>query len=295
MDNINEITLDDTESTVESGAVILKKSPARARSYCLTWNNYNEHDIIYLKSYSKDNCDEYAFQEEKGDSGTPHLQIALKFKNPKSFEALKKEFPKCHIEIARNWIAAKKYCQKIDSRVAVGVNEKTNKRPVKDPLDGKPLRPFQQYVMDIINREVDDRTIYWIYDIKGCSGKTCLAKHLCLTKPGETIYLTGKANDVKFGVFKFLENLENNLKVCLFDFPRSLESFVSYDAIESVKNGIFYNSKYEASMVTFDVPHIICFANFEPNRDALSHDRWKIIEIEDGEIKLDITDRAFEE
>ena len=59
------------------------------------------------------------------------------------------------------------------------------------------------------------------------------------------------------------------------EFTRSQEQFVSYQAIEEVKNGILFNNKYEAKMVVFNNPHVVVFSNFEPDYKALSSDRIK--------------------
>ena len=37
---------------------------------------------------------------------------------------------------------------------------------------------------------------------------------------------------------------------------------------------------YESKMKVFDPPHVICFANFEPKREAMSADRWAIVDLE---------------
>ena len=36
------------------------------------------------------------------------------------------------------------------------------------------------------------------------------------------------------------------------DFTRDVEEYVSYQAIEAIKNGIFYNTKYESKMITYN-------------------------------------------
>lgn len=58
-----------------------------------------------------------------------------------------------------------------------------------------------------------------------------------------------------------------------------MENYVSYEAIESVKDGIFFSGKYESGMTIFNQPHIICFANFAPDIGKMSSDRWKIFEL----------------
>jgi len=68
-------------------------------------------------------------------------------------------------------------------------------------------------------------------------------------------------------------------KVVIFDFPKSREFSISYDAIESIKNGFYFNGKYESKQVMGNCPHVICFANSPPCMEMLSKDRWKITEI----------------
>ncbi len=54
---------------------------------------------------------------------------------------------------------------------------------------------------------------------------------------------------------------------------------VNYEVIESVKNGIVYNTKYESEMRVYKIPHVIVFSNERPDETKLSHDRWDIIEL----------------
>lgn len=59
------------------------------------------------------------FQEEKGDSGTPHYQGYVEFKSVMSLTALVKLIPKCHWALRRGTQQqAIDYCQKEDSRVS---------------------------------------------------------------------------------------------------------------------------------------------------------------------------------
>lgn len=244
-----------------------------------TWNNYKENDYEILKTLLETSCEDWAIQEEIGKNGTPHLQFCMKFKNARTFSSIKKKLPECHIEKSRNWAATKNYCSKKDTRS--GKSDKHERRKIKNPLDGKELYEWQQQLLNDLAEEPDDRTIIWIVDYIGNNGKTAMAKHLCLTYPNETLYMSGKASDIKYGVFQFVKKHE--LKVCLFDFPRTLENFVSYDAIESIKNGIFYNTKYESEMCMFNPPHVVIFSNWYPDVTKLSSDRWKIIELNDCE------------
>ncbi len=55
---------------------------------------------------------------------------------------------------------------------------------------------------------------------------------------------------------------------------------INYEIIESVKNGIIYNTKYECEMRVYAIPHVIVFSNEMPDETKLSRDRWNIQEIE---------------
>lgn len=63
----------------------------------------------------------------------------------------------------------------------------------------------------------------------------------------------------------------------MFDIPRANRGSISYASLESIKNGLICNTKYETGSKVFNPPHIIIFANFPPDKaDKLSKDRWKI-------------------
>jgi len=57
-------------------------------------------------------------QLEKGEAGTPHYQLAVKSPGQVRFSAVKKRFPRAHIEAAREPSALKKYVVKEETRVA---------------------------------------------------------------------------------------------------------------------------------------------------------------------------------
>ncbi len=247
-------------------------SSARSRHWCFTINNHTVENIDTVKG----TFEKYIFQSEEGDEGTPHLQGYGYFKNARTFKSVKKKLPTAHIEVCRNIDASKEYCKKAEGRLA-GPWIKGFAQPLKII---EKLREWQQKIIDIINQEPDDRTINWIVDDKGNAGKTALAKYI-VTKYN-ALYLTGKASDSKYLLSKYFEadeSRKNNL-ICVFDYTRSIENYVSYQGLEEIKNGIFMNTKYECEMVTFNSPHVIVFANFRPDMDKLSKDRWNIISLD---------------
>lgn len=60
-----------------------------------------------------------AFQLEEGKNGTKHHQIYISFENAKSFDTIKKLFPKAHIEYMQGTPKqASDYCTKEDTRIS---------------------------------------------------------------------------------------------------------------------------------------------------------------------------------
>lgn len=250
----------------------------RHRNYCFTFNNYTEDNIDFLTHYFENFCNGYCFQEEKVE--TPHLQGVIKFKNPKEFSSLKKELPKeIHWEPCRSLKASIDYCSDYKKRHGRiwHKNMKIKYQP-KDPLKGKTLYPWQKNVLDMITKKCeDDRKVYWFWEGTGNTGKTTLAKHICIHY--NAIYVTGKSRDIKFAIAETLE--KNPPDIIIYDFTRSQEEFISYQSIEEVKNGIFFSGKYEGKMIIYDSPWVICFANYPPEEHKMSSDRWSILKLYD--------------
>lgn len=57
-------------------------------------------------------------QKEEGQNGTPHYQLSVNTRTQQRFTALKKVFPRAHIEAARNPRALKQYVHKEETRVS---------------------------------------------------------------------------------------------------------------------------------------------------------------------------------
>lgn len=268
----------DTINTEEISGRNTKKSSARSRLFAWTLNNYNDVDIVNIETWGNEKC-EYTFQEEIGKEGTKHLQGYFYFKNPRTWDYIKKEWNSMHIEKGKNLMACRNYCSKIETRNGKLYSNYIKEIKIKDPMENKIPFEWQMDILNLIKTEPDERSIYWYYDEEGGKGKTSLCKHICL-KNKNALYLTGKSSDCKYGVLQAIEN-KIDPKIMIFDFCRSQEQYISYQAIEEVKNGIFYNTKYEAKMIIYNNPHVIIFANFQPEMEKLSLDRWKIININD--------------
>lgn len=94
-----------------------KRTRQRARSWCFTLNNHKENDVAHLtQEFGRFGNNKYIFQEEIGESKTPHLQRVINFKNAIAFNTVKKINNKAHWEKCKNLKAAIKYCSKEETR-----------------------------------------------------------------------------------------------------------------------------------------------------------------------------------
>lgn len=257
-----------------------RTSPKRSRAWLLVWNNYSEEELQWTAQWAQINCSQYALNQEIGEKeGTPHIQGALYLKNARTFDQMKNIFPKCHLQEARNWKNVKKYSSKSDTRKE-GTKTITERKKIKDPLEGRELYPFQKEVLEILETPADDRTVHWFWEPEGCTGKTSLVKSICINNPEDCIFLNGKAADMKCAIAKMMEDGPAP-RIVLLGLPRTAEDYTGslYQGLEEIKDGMFFSGKYESKMVLFDSPHVMVFANWEPCLEKLSADRWKVVEI----------------
>lgn len=264
-----------------------KRLPAY-KNWCFTLNNYSTDDtkniLGTLGTLVLAHGAKYIFQEEQGENGTKHLQGFIDF--GKRVREPTKEFSwtnKIHWEKARSRKHAIAYCHKSETRVGeiytnIEFAEEIEVLPVEE------MASWQKEVISIVEGPRDKRTIHWFWEPEGGIGKTALSKYLALKH--EALILSGKATDMYYGIIKYAEKRSGKFpKIIILDVPRSTTNFISFQGIESVKNGLFFSSKYESDMCIFNCPHVLIFANEYPDTTKLSKDRWDIRKIEDGELR----------
>ncbi len=249
------------------------KTDKRSRHWFATWNNYVPESIAILLDLG---AEAYAFQEEKSSTGTKHIQGVFSFKNARLWSTLDRKCKsKCYWEVCKNVQAARRYCQKDRTRIGKRWTEKygLGKKAIIDPLDGKTPYTWQRKIIDMINLPPDDRKIYWYWSTRGAIGKSALVKHLCIKE--DASYVGGKFSDAFYAIKAKIDKGQEPY-IILFDLPKSMGNRISYVAIEGIKNGLIFNSKYESGQIIFNTPHIIVFANCEPDYNMLSQDRWQV-------------------
>lgn len=251
-----------------------KKQSVQSKRWVFTFNNYTIEDIEQIETVFKIKCKKYIFQKEIGQSGNHHLQGAIW-----TYERLRPT--EMGLSKSIHWESMKgtdddatNYCQKKDT--AVGEIYKFGfPKPLKQII----LRDWQIELFERIKLPADDRKVIWVYNESGNVGKSVFCKY-CVMNLKSVCFVDGvKKADIINGIFEYQGDLGDDT-VVLFDIPRNCGSKICYSAIESIKNGLIYNTKYETGSKIFNSPHIVIFSNEKPILDkTLSVDRWEIYEI----------------
>jgi len=173
-----------------------------------------------------------------------------------------------HLESPKNWNALKNYCKKEDTRILGPWSHLTNWIKTITVL-----YPWQKGVVDVISLPcTNERVVYWLWGATGNIGKTAFTKWAAVHL-GATVIRGGALKDIAFSI-------PDDPKIIIFDITRTVEGRVNYEALEACKDGMIFSAKYESRMKVFNSPHVLVFANFEPELDKLSKDRWEVINLE---------------
>ena len=83
-----------------------------------------------------------------------------------------------------------------------------------------------------------------------------------LTQNRNAITVSGNVKDIAY----ILSECTNFPKIIIIDIPRSNEQgHISYSLIEQLKTGMLCSTKYKGRSLTFNIPHVVIFANREPD------------------------------
>lgn len=138
-------------------------------------------------------------------------------------------------------------------------------------LQSKPeiiLRPWQASLYETLQAPPHGRQIMWYWDEKGGTGKTTFSRWLIHSLKKVAYFRGGRCADVAFAY--------NYEPVVIFDYCRDSIEYINYSTLEHFKDGMLFSAKYQSCSKIFDIPHVLVFANQEPDRSKLSSDRWDI-------------------
>lgn len=272
------------KSQTDLGNSDSKSDEFRSRKYMITINNYNKSQESKVYEICKiPQTKDWVWAKEVGEQGTPHIHLWIEFAHQKKRTTIKK------------FIGGEFNCQGAKGTLEQAVNY-LKKDGIWDTSCTKlkytgPQIELYDWEIDLVKRldeEPDDRTITWVWEKQGNRGKTVFQKWYFMNKK-KCITLSGTADNMKNGIIQYMKESEDWPRVIFINLPRSKcegsKIFISYAGLEEIKDMYFFSGKYEGGMVCGPSPHVVVFANEEPDTSKMSLDRWKIINLgEDNEI-----------
>ena len=274
--------------------------------------NGDRKPAAIVKAWAQEQGLTYVFQLERcGTTGKLHYQGFFSHKAAKTWKTWVNKFqafwPGAHVQLMKTNINANlAYCSKLESRVVnadmgyldedigphwLGYQAQTALRLVTktivDPY------PWQADLAAILATKPDERSIVWIHETEGNVGKSAFARDAAID--GRTLVFAGKANDAKSAVADWVAPLDKDkqplppkpLDAVILDVPRVSADYISYQALEEFKNGMFFSGKYASRMVVMPFIHVVVFSNEPPDTSKMSKDRWQVYRIVDKRLVKD--------
>nr|QEL50687.1 replication initiator protein [Cotton leaf curl Gezira alphasatellite] len=247
-------------------------------------------------------------EEESPTTKRRHLQGYLQCKGNRTLAQVKSLFgelnPHLEKQRARKTDEARDYCMKEETRVSGPFEfgeycpSGSHKRRQRDAVVRSPVRmaeenpsvyrrvkakiaeeeiqisnlkSWQLRLKQLLARDPDDRTIFWVYGPDGGEGKSTFARDLF--RSGTWFYTRGgSADNVSY---QYIGCLGNNI---VFDIPRDKKDYLQYSLIEMFKDRLVVSNKYEPLMAPMiSCIHVVVMSNFLPDMEKISSDRVHVI------------------
>jgi len=281
------------------------KSENKYRNWVFTWNTDSPEAYAGLRLSLSKVSDTYVFQKEIGlNTKRLHIQGAFKTFNrvrkttlltslaahlketisdPDKREELYKLFQVNRM--CGTWEEAFAYSTKKETQVDLPVFSdnllRYNGEDINMLGEKENRYPWQQNLIEVLFtkdetdiKTPDDRTIIWVTDPKGNTGKSKFVKYLCFNYPNCVKVSFGTATQLRSALVSVGQK-----KLYFIDIPRtlgeddSIKSLIS--ALEDLKNGYVVSTMYgKHSALLMNPPSIVVFSNKHAPKDMMSNDRW---------------------
>jgi len=140
------------------------------------------------------------------------------------------------------------------------------------PVQCHTLRPWQVDLNDRLHGPPDDRSVLFVVDKVGNTGKSWFASYYCSLHDSAFILRPTKRADMAY-------LLPDSFRVLFIDCARKQVESLDYPFVEQVKDGVVVSPKYESRMRFFPNVHVVILMNEDPDMFAMSQDRYVIIEL----------------
>ena len=150
------------------------------------------------------------------------------------------------------------------------------------------LKPWQESLLEYVQQPCD-REIFWIVGKEGNEGKNWFQKYV-KSWLGARRVVTGidiKANNAS--IFQALRKCPIvTADIFLFDIGKSMKKFdqINYDALEKMKDGEAFASKYDSQQLKIRVPNVVMvFSNSPPDVRELAKVRFRVFNINNNQLQ----------
>ncbi len=223
-----------------------KGSAEHNREYCSKDGNFEEFGEPAIKSKGK-RTDWEALHDWLQDLG----------RTPSKRELIR-EFPGLYA----------RYAARLEDIVAAF-------RPPPRFTEVGPRPGWQEQLHDrLLEGDEDDRCIIFNVDPVGGNGKTWFCRYMLQEKPDDVQYLRiGKRDDLAHAI-------DETKSIFLIDVPRGQMEYLQYSILEMLKDRLIFSPKYNSrTKVLTKTPAVCVFSNEEPDMDALTSDRYTVINL----------------
>ena len=150
------------------------------------------------------------------------------------------------------------------------------------------LKPWQESLLEYVQQPCD-REIFWIIGKEGNEGKNWFQKYV-KSWLGARRVVTGidiKANNAS--IFQALRKCPIvTADIFLFNIGKSMKKFdqINYDALEKMKDGEAFASKYDSQQLKIRVPNVVMvFSNSPPDVKELAKVRFRVLYINNNQLQ----------
>lgn len=239
--------------------------------YMITAPRAQVHKRAWREFIKNHDIHKWIIAKETGTGGYEHWQVRLD--TCATFEELKSAFPKAHIEKSTQWC---EYERKEGNFVS---SEDNNS--ILSVRYGK-LRSNQRKILRQVLQQ-SDRGITVVFDRNGNTGKSWLVRYLFERSMG--FYVPPTVGTTQ-GIIQYVCSGYKGQGIIVIDIPRSSKWTTQlYECIEAIKDGLVYDTRYSAKMRDIYGVKVLVTTNTMPKLDALSADRWDILDAEGKPLK----------
>ena len=150
------------------------------------------------------------------------------------------------------------------------------------------LKSWQESLLEYVQQPCD-REIFWIIGKEGNEGKNWFQKYV-KSWLGARRVVTGidiKANNAS--IFQALRKCPIvTADIFLFNIGKSMKKFdqINYDALEKMKDGEAFASKYDSQQLKIRVPNVVMvFSNSPPDVRELAKVRFRVFNINNNQLQ----------